>query len=213
VSGRTGPGTPALRAVVFDLGGVCIDWDPRYLYRQLFAGDEAAMERFLAEVCTQEWNAEQDSGRSWAEAVETLSREHPEARDLIEAFRDRWSEMLGGAIDGTVEVLDELRAGGTPIYALSNWSVETFPLARPRFAFLDWFEGIVISGVEGIRKPDPRIFRLLMDRYGLRPETTVFVDDVAENVAAAEALGMVGRVFRDGGALRRDLHRLGLLAG
>jgi 2-haloacid dehalogenase len=213
VSERSTPGVPALRAVVFDLGGVCIDWDPRYLYRKLFDGDEAAMERFLAEVCTQAWNVEQDSGRSWAEAVESLSREHPESRALIEAFRERWSEMLGGAFDETVEILSALRARGTPIFALSNWSAETFPLARPRFAFLDWFDGIVISGVEGIRKPDSRIFRLLLHRHGLRPETTVFVDDAAENVAAAEALGMVGLVFRDGRTLRRDLRRLGLLAG
>ena len=210
---RPTPTAPAIRAVVFDLGGVCIDWDPRYLYRKLFDGDDAGMERFLAEVCNQDWNAEQDSGRPWAEAIEILSREHPASRALIEAFRERWSEMLGGAIEETVEILDELRAAGVPIFALSNWSAETFPLARPRFAFLDWFDGIVISGAEGIRKPDPRIFRLLLERHGLRAETTVFVDDVPENVTTAEAVGMVGLVFRDASALRRDLRALGLLAG
>jgi 2-haloacid dehalogenase len=198
---------------VFDLGGVCIDWDPRYLYRKLFEGDEGAMERFLAEICTQDWNAEQDSGRPWAEAIESLSSEHPESRALIEAFRERWSEMLGGAIEDTVKILDELRTGGVPIFALSNWSAETFPLARPRFPFLDWFDGIVISGAEGIRKPDPRIFRLVLERHGLRAGTTAFVDDVAENVTAAQAVGMMGLVFRDGDILRRDLRRLGLLAG
>jgi 2-haloacid dehalogenase len=213
VSERPTPAAPAIRAVVFDLGGVCIDWDPRYLYRKLFDGDDEAMERFLAEVCNQEWNAQQDSGRPWADAIESLSREHPESRALIEAFRERWSEMLGGAIEETVQILDELRTAGVPIFALSNWSAETFPLARPRFPFLDWFDGIVISGAEGIRKPDPRIFRLLLERHGLRVETTAFVDDVAENVAAAEAIGMVGLVFRDGDTLRRDLRRLGLPAG
>lgn len=213
MSDRTRPAAPPIRAVVFDLGGVCIDWDPRYLYRKLFGGDEAAMERFLAEVCNQEWNAEQDSGRPWAEAIESLSREHPESRVLIEAFRERWAEMLGGAVDDTVEILDELRTAGVPIFALSNWSAETFPLARPRFAFLDWFDGIVISGAEGVRKPDPRIFRLLLERHDLEPGATAFVDDVAENVVAAEAIGMVGVVYRDGDTLRRDLRRLGLLGG
>lgn len=201
------------RAVVFDLGGVCIDWNPRYLYRTLFDGDDAAMERFLAEVCSPDWNAQLDAGRPWAEAVDTLSRQYPESRSYIEAFHERWSEMLGGAIPGTVEILEALRDAGIPLFALSNWSAETFPIARPRYPFLEWFDGIVISGVEGIRKPDPRIYRLLLDRHGLRPETTVFVDDVAENVVAAEAIGMVGLLFRDGDGLRRDLAGLGLPAG
>jgi 2-haloacid dehalogenase len=206
---RPGP----VEAVVFDLGGVCIDWDPRHLYRKLFAGDDEAMERFLAEVCSPEWNAELDGGRSWTEAIDTLSREHPESRALIEAFRERWVEMLGGPIHDTVAILDRLHRAGTPTYALSNWSAETFPIARPLFPFLEWFDGVVISGGEGIRKPDPRIFRVLLERYGLAAAATAFVDDVAENVAAAEAVGMVGILFRDGHALRADLRGLGLLGG
>lgn len=206
---RSGGG---LQAVVFDLGGVCIDWDPRHLYRKLFDGDDVAMERFLAEICTPDWNAEQDAGRSWAEAIERLTREHPDSRVLIEAYRDRWSEMLGDAFDETIEVLDQLRKARVPLFALSNMSAETFPITRPRYPFLEWFAGIVISGAEGIRKPDLRIYLLLLERYGLRPETTAFVDDVAENVAAAEALSMVGLLFRGGSGLRRDLVRLGLLA-
>jgi 2-haloacid dehalogenase len=203
----------AIEAVVFDLGGVLIDWDPRYLYRKLFDGDDAAMERFLADVCSPEWNAQLDGGRSWTEAIESLSREHPDSRPLIEAFRERWAEMLGGPIDGTVEILGRLRQARIPIFALTNWSAETFAIARPHFPFLEWFGGVVISGVEGVRKPDPRIFRLLLDRYDLRAETTAFVDDVAENVVAAEALGFVGLRFRDGDTLRRDLSRLGLPTG
>jgi 2-haloacid dehalogenase len=205
--------SPAIEAVVFDLGGVLIDWDPRYLYRKLFDGDDAAMERFLADVCSPEWNAQLDGGRSWTEAIESLSREHPDSRRLIEAFRERWAEMLGGPIDGTVEILDRLHQARIPIFALTNWSAETFAIARPHFPFLEWFGGVVISGVEGIRKPDPRIFRLLLERYHLRAETTLLVDDVAENIAAAEALGLVGLVYRDGAGLRRDLGRLGLPAG
>ncbi len=201
-----------LQAVVFDLGGVCIDWDPRHLYRKLFDGDEAAMERFLAEVCTTDWNAEQDAGRSWAEAVERLTREYPDSRVLIEAYHERWPEMLGGAFDDTIEILDQLRKECIPLFALTNMSAETFPFVALRFPFVEWFAGIVVSGAEGIRKPDPRIYRLLLERYGLRPEATAFVDDVAENVAAADSLSMVGLHFRGGSGLRQDLVRLGLLA-
>ena len=197
-------------AVIFDLGGVLIDWNPRYLYRGLFGGDDAAMERFLAEVCTADWNARLDAGLPWDEAIASLSLAHPTQRDMIVAFRDRWTEMLGGAYEATVDILADLRAAGIPLYALTNWSAETFPLARPRFPFLDWFEGIVVSGAEGIRKPDPRIFHLLLERYGLRAESTAFVDDVEENVEVAAALGMATVRFRDAPGLRQDLSRLGL---
>ena len=147
--------------VVFDLGGVLIEWDPRHLYRKLFdVPDE--MESFLAEVTTAEWNAQQDAGRPWAEAVETLIAEHPERHELIEAFHVRWPEMLAGEIPGTADVLSELRDTGIRLVALSNWSAEMFPVARERFDFLSWFEGIVISGEVGVNKPDPRIFAYLV---------------------------------------------------
>ena len=198
-------------AVVFDLGGVLIDWNPRYLYRKLF-DDEAAMEAFLADVVSPEWNGQQDSGRTWAEAVEVLSREHPEHRDLIAAYWHRWQETLGDAIAPTVAILEELRDAGVRLYALSNWSAETFPVARPQYPFLEWFDGIVISGEERIAKPDPAIFRRLLDRYGLEPETTVFIDDSEANVRAAEAEGLTSLRFVDAATLRGDLRRLGLLA-
>jgi len=203
-------GGPAVSAVVFDLGGVLIDWDPRYLYRSLFGGDEAAMERFLATVCTPEWNRGQDAGRPWSEAIASLVAEHPEHADLIRAFWDRWPETLGDAIDPTVDVLAELRAAGIPLYALSNWSAETFPIARPRYPFLDWFDGIVISGEVGAAKPDPRIYQALVERHGLDPASLAFVDDVPANVAAAESLGMRGLTFTSAAALRQDLEALGL---
>jgi len=203
-------GGPAVSAVVFDLGGVLIDWDPRYLYRSLFGGDEAAMERFLATVCTPEWNRGQDAGRPWSEAIASLVAEHPEHADLIRAFWDRWPETLGDAIDPTVDVLAELRAAGIPLYALSNWSAETFPIARPRYPFLDWFDGIVISGEVGAAKPDPRIYQALVERHGLDPASLAFVDDVPANVAAAESLGMRGLTFTSAAALRQDLAALGL---
>jgi len=203
--------TPRIDAVVFDLGGVLIDWNPRHLYRRLFHGNEAAMEWFLAEICSPEWNAAQDSGRSWHEAVETLVRRHPEHRELIVAYDERWPEMLGGPIDGTVEILGELRGAGLRLAALSNWSAEKFPVARERYDFLGWFEDVVISGEVGIAKPDPRIYRHLLERTGFHPARTLFVDDVAANLAAAAELGMVVRRFTDPGSLRADLRGLGLL--
>jgi len=196
---------------VFDLGGVLIDWNPRYLYRQLFAGDEAGMERFLAQVTTPEWNLQQDAGRPWDEAVEVLTKQHPEYAELIAAYRDRWTETLGEAIGPTVAVLDELRHAGVRLFALSNWSAETFPVARPRYPFLEWFEGIVISGEVGITKPDERVYRHLIERYGLDPATTVFVDDSEANVRAAQGLGMIGIRFEGGEALRTALADLGVL--
>ncbi len=204
------PAAATPTAVVFDLGGVLIDWNPRYLYRKLF-DDEAAMESFLADVVSPEWNGQQDSGRTWAEAVEVLTREHPEHRDLIAAYWHRWQETLGDAIAPTVEVLEELRRSGVRLYALSNWSAETFPVARPRYPFLETFDGIVISGEEKLAKPDPRIFRHLLDRYDLDPAATVFIDDSEANVRAAAAQGMVALRFEDAGTLRRDLVGLGLL--
>ena len=201
---------PAITAVVFDLGGVLIDWDPRYLYRTLF-DDEAAMEDFLATVTTPEWNRAQDAGRPWAEAVEELAARHPEKRDLIEAYWHRWPETLGDAIEPTVAVLDELRSTSVRLYALSNWSGETFPKARPRYPFLEWFDGIVISGDERLAKPDPRIFDVLMARYEVNPAETVFIDDHAPNVEAATALGFAAIQFTDGPTLRADIARLGLL--
>lgn len=200
-----------IEAVVFDLGGVLIDWDPRNLYRSLFAGDEAGMERFLREVCSPTWNAAQDAGRPWSEAIDLLVAEHPDQRELIVAYRERWHEMLVGPVAGTVAVLSELVASGVPVYALSNWSTETFPIARRQFEFLSWFHGVVLSGEVRLVKPDPAIFRHLIDSFGLHPGTTVFVDDSPANVAAARGLGLIGLEFVDHTVLRHDLRALGVL--
>jgi 2-haloacid dehalogenase len=204
-----GKRTP-IRAAVFDLGGVLIDWNPRYLYRSLF-DDETAMEDFLATVATPDWNRAQDAGRSWAVAVEELAARHPGQRELIEAWWRRWPETLGDAIEPTVAVLADLRQRGMRLFALSNWSGETFPIARPRYPFLEWFEGIVISGDERVAKPDPRIFEVLLDRYRLVPDETLFVDDQPENVEAAARLGMRAIRFVDPDRLRADLRDLDLL--
>ena len=200
-----------VKAVVFDLGGVLIDWDPRYLYRKLL-DDEAAVEEFLATVCTPEWNAEQDRGRPFAEGVAELVERHPVHAAAITAYHERWPEMLGGAVGGTVEVLAELRAAGVPVYALTNWSAETFGIARERFEFLSWFDGLLVSGEERMIKPDPAIFRLLLDRFGLDPGATFYIDDSPANVAAADRLGLDAVRFTSPAQLRRDLEARGLLS-
>lgn len=198
------------KAVVFDLGGVLIDWDPRYLYRKLLA-DEAAVEEFLATVCTPEWNAEQDRGRPFAEGVAELVERFPVHAAAITAYHERWPEMLAGDIGGAVELLAELRAAGVPVYALTNWSAETFPVAQRRFPFLQWFEDIVVSGEVKLAKPDPRIYRLALERNRLRAQTTLFVDDALHNVQAARALGLPAIHFQSPHALRAELAQRGLL--
>ncbi len=197
--------------LVFDLGGVLIDWDPRHLYRRIFRGDEAAMERFLAEVCTPEWNEEQDAGRSFAEGVALLQARHPEHRDRIAAFHLRGEEMLAGPIPGATEILRDVKAAGNPVYALSNWSAETWPIAERRFEFLSWFDGVVVSGRIGLRKPDPAIFQHLLERFGLEAERTLFVDDSERNVEAARRLGFEALRFESAPQLRRELDLRGVL--
>jgi 2-haloacid dehalogenase len=201
---------PLVDAVVWDLGGVLIDWDPRHLYRQVFA-DEAEMEWFLAEVCHPEWNETQDAGRPFAAGIAEAVGRHPAYRDQIEAFFARWPEMVAGEVEGSAALLDALVARGVPAYALTNWSAETFPLARPRFPFLETFAGIVVSGEEGTRKPHAGIFRILCERFDLDPASTLFVDDSERNVAAARDLGFVAHRFTTAAALADELVRLGLL--
>jgi 2-haloacid dehalogenase len=201
----------AVDAVVFDLGGVLVEWDPRHLYRSMLGRDED-VEEFLDEVGFAEWNSTVDAGDwTWAEAVEDLTARHPHRRELIAAYPARFTETLAGPIEGSVEVLRELHRAGVRLVALTNWSVELFPHARERFDFLELFEGIVVSGEERLAKPDRRIFELLLDRHRLDPARTVFVDDREDNVAAARAAGMRGLVFRDPDTLRSDLAGLGLL--
>ena len=186
-----------------------IDWDARYLYRSLLPDDEA-IATFLREVGFAAWNDALDAGRDWDEAVDWLSERHPERRELIEAFRDRWEETLGGEIEPVVEVLRELVDAGVRTFALSNWSRRTYDIARHRFPFLRWFEGVVISGDEGVTKPDPAIYRTLLERYGVAAADAVFIDDRAENVQAAEMLGFRGVHLAPGVDLRGRLRGLGL---
>jgi 2-haloacid dehalogenase len=145
----------AREIVVFDLGGVLIDWDPRHLYRKLFAGNEVAMEHFLASVCTHEWNCGQDAGRTFAEGTRLLKAEHPDKAELIDAYCARFDEMMPGPIAGSVEILADLKSLGAPLYCLTNFSAETYPPTFERFEFLRWFRGVLVSGEVGIIKPTP----------------------------------------------------------
>ncbi len=204
------PSGTSIDAVVFDLGGVLIDWNPRYLYAKLFPGDEAAMENFLSQVVTPQWNERQDAGRSFAEGVAELQGRHPRHAGLIEAYMTRWEEMLGGEFVDSVAVLEGLRRRRVPLYGLTNWSREKFPIARQRFDFLDWFEGIVVSGEEGVAKPDPGIFRILLDRYALDARNLLFIDDSPVNVEVAEGLGFHTHLFKSARGLQRAITDHGL---
>ncbi len=201
--------TMTIEAVVFDLGGVLIDWNPRYLYRKLF-DDEPAMERFLGEVCNSAWNEMQDAGRRLSEATETLIEDHPDKVGLIRAYYDRWPEMLAGSLPQTVAILAELKEAGIPLFSLTNWSDETFPIALERFDFLHWFDDIVVSGAEGVLKPDRRSFDILVERSGRPAASLVFVDDRMDNVIGAKSAGFEALHFTAADRLRRDLRALGL---
>ncbi len=196
--------------VVFDFGGVLFDWNPRYLYRKLFEREED-MEAFLRDVTTDAWNAKQDAGRPWNEAIAELVQRHPEHEALIRAYRERWPETLAGTIPETVAVLHELKDADAPLYGLTNWSQETFPIARSMHREFDLFDGILVSGEEGMAKPDPRIFQRLLDRFNLPAERVVFIDDNRANIEAAAKLGLHAIHFTDANCLRKELVGLGLL--
>ncbi len=198
--------------VIFDLGQVLIEWDPRHLYRKLFAGDDAAMERFLDTVVTGAWNAEQDRGRPFAAATALLRDRYPGQAALIDAYHLRWPEMMPGEIAGTVAILRELHEAGVPLHAITNWSAETWPHAVARFDWLDLFRSITVSGHERLIKPDPAIFTLMLERNGLAASRCIFIDDNAENVATAARMGLHGVRFTTPAALREALGKEGVLS-
>lgn len=199
-----------MKTIVFDLGGVLIDHDPRYLYRKLLPSEEA-VSKFLTDVCHHDWNKMQDAGRSLSEATAERIARFPDHSELIEAYYGRWEEMLNGEIEGTVQIFEELRCFGRPIYGLSNFSAETFVTAQKQYAFLDWFEGIVVSGEDKLIKPDARIYQLLLERYELNSRDLIFIDDRRDNIAMAQSLGFIGIHFTSPKALRASLVSLGAL--
>ena len=208
----TAAGNGSIKAVIFDLGGVLLDWNPRYLYRKMF-DDEEAMERFLSEVCTMTWHEANDRGVPFEITCAQLAAEHPQHAEHIWAWGTRTEEMVGGPIGGTVEILRELvRDGSVRLFALTNMEAHTYPLRRERYEFLRWFEGTVVSSSEGVIKPDPEIYRVLLERYGLKPGATLMIDDNPRNVEAARSLGMATVLFTSPEALRAELAQAGVLA-
>ncbi|HEX7025959.1 MAG TPA: HAD family phosphatase [Gammaproteobacteria bacterium] len=198
-------------AIIFDLGGVLIDWNPRYLYRKIFKDDEAGMEYFLKHICSPDWNVRQDAGRPFREATEELIAIYPEHKECIEAYFSRWPEMVADALWDTVAILKTLKDKGYSLHALSNWSAETFPLVSRRFEFLGWFETILLSGEERLVKPEPRIFELMLKRIGRKAEQCIFIDDARANIAAAQELGFCAIPFTSPDQLNAELSRMGLI--
>ncbi len=185
-----------INTIIFDLGGVLIDWNPEYVYLDIFEGDREKMQWFFNTVCTSDWNEEQDAGKSLAVATKERIALFPEHEELIKSYYGRWEEMLGGAIDETVDILKSLiNQSNYEVYALTNWSAETFPIALERFDFLHWFKDIVVSGTEKTRKPFRDIYELTINRFKINPENTVFIDGNLRNIKGANDLGIQGIHF------------------
>jgi 2-haloacid dehalogenase len=197
--------------IIFDLGGVLIDWNPDYVYKTIF-NDETKMREFYNEICTSEWNEEQDAGRGLKEATEELVARYPHEEKNIRAYYDRWEEMLKGEIEGTVKVLEKIKdREDLKLYALTNWSHETFPVALKRFEFLQWFHGRLVSGEEKMRKPFVEIYELLLKRYHINPDTAIYIDDNERNLKPAHALGLYTIHFKSPHQLEEEFIKLGIL--
>ncbi len=201
-----------IKNIIFDLGGVLIDWNPEYVYLKEFKGDRKKMQIFFDHVCTFDWNENQDAGYSLSKATNDRVILFPEQESLIRMYYDRWEEMLGGEIEGSVSILRKLK--DNPFYkvvSLTNWSAETFPIALKRFDFLHWFEGIVVSGTEKTRKPFSEIYQTTLKRYNLEASESLFIDDNKRNIAAADKLGIQTIIFHDPDQLEKDLKIKGII--
>ena len=202
----------SINTIIFDLGGVLIDWNPRYVYRKIFKTEEE-IDWFLQNVTTSEWNENQDAGYPLHKATEELVAKHPEWEPEIKAYYGRWLEMLGEDIHDTVQILYKLkRSSKYKLYALTNWSAETFHHALERFEFFKVFDGIVVSGQEKMRKPSADFYKILLERYHLDPSRTIFIDDSLRNVQGAEAVGITGIHFHNPSQLREELQIKGIEA-
>ncbi|HET9745919.1 MAG TPA: HAD family phosphatase [Chitinophagaceae bacterium] len=199
-----------INTVIFDLGGVLIDWNPRYVYRTIFKTEEE-IDWFFENVATHDWNENQDAGYPIAQATEELVAQHPEWEPQIRAYYGRWEEMLGGPIHETVEIFKELKQlPGLKTYALTNWSAETFHIALERYDFLHWFDGRLVSGEEKTRKPFPEFYQKLVDKFSIDPSKALFIDDSLRNIKGAEAFGIRGVHYDNPVHLRAELKRIGI---
>lgn len=200
-----------INSIIFDLGGVLIDWQPDRMYRKIIEDNEKR-NWFLQNICTLDWNEEQDGGRTIEEANRILIDQYPAYKEWIEAYYSRWDEMLGGPIQGTVELFRKLRQDPSyKIYALTNWSAETFPRALEIFDFLHWFDGRIVSGEEKTRKPFRDIYEIILNRFQLIPEQTLFIDDNLRNIKAAEEIGILCHHFQGPEKLEEFLHSSGII--
>lgn len=190
--------------IIFDFGNVLVEWHPEHVYTEYF-GDEAKAWWFLRHVAVADWRNRIDAGEPYDRCVAELQAQHPEHAEAIAIFRDRWREMLTGEMPGMQALINELKNSGYELYGLTNWSMETFPIAREHFPILQMIDRYVVSGAEGLIKPDPRLFHVLLDRFGLQADECTFVDDNPDNVAAACQLGMRGIVFSGAEKLREQL--------
>ena len=197
--------------IVFDIGNVLLRWDPRKLLRKTFAGDDAAMEMFLATACSPDWFLQLDAGDLSPKVPERIAA-FPQDREQLMEFDGRWLETLGPVIEENVALFARLKGEGRKVYGITNYPADKFELSRPHYPFLDWFDGLVVSGREGLVKPDPRIFRLLLDRYGLHAADLLFVDDSARNVSTARDAGMAAIHFVEGVDLAREFDEHGVFA-
>jgi 2-haloacid dehalogenase len=201
-----------IKAIIFDLGGVLIDWNPHYVFNETYFDSEQKRKEFFDTICTSDWNEEQDAGRSIVVATQDLIAKHPEWETSIRDFYGRWTEMLKAPIPETVEIFRELKKSGRyKIYALTNWQAGLFDIALVRYDFLHWFDGRVVSGEEKTRKPFPEFYQRLLDRYNVKPEEALFIDDNLRNVHAAEAMGIKSLHFEGAAQLRKKLVELGIL--
>jgi 2-haloacid dehalogenase len=200
-----------IKNVIFDLGGVLIDWNPEYVYLDVFNGDREKMKWFFDEICTMDWNENQDAGYPLEKATEERVKLFPEYEEWIRIYYDRWEEMLGKQIDGTVAILKQLIDNPNyKVVALTNWSAETFPVALERFDFLHWFEGIVVSGTEKMRKPFNEIYELTINRFNIEASQSLFIDDNARNIEAAKKIGINTIRFNNPTQLKSELKSLNI---
>lgn len=199
-----------LPVLVFDFGGVLFDWNPHYLYDRLFEGDTEVVDRFLQEINFTEWNAKQDLGRTFTEAVAEHVRIFPQYADLIRAYDERWTESIGGVMQPTVDLLARLKRAGYSLYGFSNWSVEKFELIHRRYDFLEWFDDILISGEVKLIKPDPKIFELFLDRSQRKASECLLIDDTPANIDSAVRLGFKTILFRSSVQLECELEWYGV---
>lgn len=199
-----------IKAIIFDFGNVLLEWNPRHVYRRFFQSEEE-MEKFLHDVDFTDWNLQQDKGRPFAEGVSELSKQFPHYAELIQAYHDNWIHSIGNSLTGTIEIMKRLKKAGYQLYGLSNWSAETFPMARRKYDFFNLLDDIVISGEVGAIKPEPAIFEIMLKRIGRPAAECLFIDDALANIEAARAMGFATVHFQSPEQLENELHLLELL--